>query len=203
MHGKKRSDDRRDTGHGNKEDERGFTKRKGDEQEEEKEKQEEDHSPRKKRWQWKKWVVACTRAGGKCSMPSAMLRKRGVGKSTVAPVDGECWRVRTNETKSPGFASISEQGNERGKEIAACRRKGGNGRTSKRTNAPSERTRTSEQRNGGMKVRRKRYKVTKQAGEPRYGMRCVHHSLVQRQPRQAEAVLVLVVIVALYLVFLP
>lgn len=51
----------------------------------------------------------------------------GVGKSTVAPVDGECWRVRTNETKSPGFASISEQGTNEGRRLRHAEEKEGTG----------------------------------------------------------------------------
>lgn len=43
--------------------------------------------------------------GEKNSMPSDA--ETGVGKSTVAPVDGECRRARTNETNNRLYAAAS------------------------------------------------------------------------------------------------
>lgn len=120
----------------------------------------------------------------------------GVGKSTVASVDGECWRVRTNETKSPGFASISAQGtNEtRGDDCGVQEKR-------KEQADGSERTRTSEREERKYEGR---YKVMKQAGARYRYMRCsllVRAEREREQPRhnieRAEAVLVVVVIVAL------
>lgn len=132
-----------------------------------------------------------------------MLRKRGWGRVPLLLSmgnAGECARMKRRAQASR--VSASRERTSEGRRLRHAEEKEGTGgRVNVRTHERTyENERTEEEwRNEGTKERRKRHKVTKQAGEPRYGMRlCSPLACTQRQPRQAEAVLVLVVIVGSY-----
>lgn len=77
-----------------------------EEEEEEQEEQEEDQ-PKEEKVAMEEVGSSVYTRGREVLDAEHDAEETGVGKSTVASVDGECWRARTNETKSSGSPRVS------------------------------------------------------------------------------------------------